>query len=39
MTTLENVVHELRYGQILKSTQDTTYVQSVFAQILEKTSL
>lgn len=36
MTTLENVVHELRYGQILKSIQDTTYVQGVFEQILEK---
>ncbi len=30
MTTLENVVHELRYGQILKSMQDTAYVRGVF---------
>ncbi|MGG1215788.1 HD domain-containing phosphohydrolase [Micromonospora provocatoris] len=36
MTTLENVVHELRYGQILKSTQDTAYVRGVFERILEK---
>ncbi|KOY80935.1 HD domain-containing protein [Lysinibacillus macroides] len=36
MTTLENVVHELRYGQILKSLQDTAYVQGVFEKILEK---
>ena len=36
MTTLENVVHELRYGQILKSMQDTAYVRGVFEKILEK---
>lgn len=36
MTTLENVVHELRYGQILKSIQDTAYVRGVFEKILEK---
>ncbi|MFJ7405263.1 MULTISPECIES: HD-GYP domain-containing protein [unclassified Lysinibacillus] len=36
MTTLESVVHELRYGQILKSTQDTAYVRGVFERILEK---
>ncbi|MFJ5765916.1 HD-GYP domain-containing protein [Lysinibacillus sp. NPDC093210] len=36
MTTLESVVHELRYGQILKSTQDTAYVRGVFEKILEK---
>ncbi|WP_427108240.1 HD-GYP domain-containing protein [Lysinibacillus xylanilyticus] len=36
MTTLENVVHELRYGQILKSIQDTVYVRGVFEKILEK---
>jgi len=36
MTTLENVVHELRYGQILKSMQDTAYVRGVFDKILEK---
>ncbi|WP_346766917.1 HD-GYP domain-containing protein [Lysinibacillus sphaericus] len=36
MTTLENVVHELRYGQVLKSIQDTAYVRGVFEKILEK---
>ncbi|MGG2082324.1 HD-GYP domain-containing protein [Lysinibacillus pakistanensis] len=36
MTTLENVVHELRYGQILKSMQDTAYVRGVFEKILEE---
>jgi len=36
MTTLENVVHELRYGQILKSMQDTAYVKGVFQRILEE---
>ncbi|KPN97001.1 HD-GYP domain-containing protein [Lysinibacillus sp. ZYM-1] len=36
MTTLENVVHELRYGQILKSIQDTAYVRGVFEKILEE---
>ena len=36
MTTLESVVHELRYGQILKSIQDTAYVRGVFERILEK---
>ncbi len=36
MTTLENVVHELRYGQILKSIQDTAYVRGIFERILEK---
>lgn len=36
MTTLENVVHELRYGQILKSMQDTAYVRTVFEKILEE---
>ncbi|MGG2073089.1 HD domain-containing phosphohydrolase [Lysinibacillus irui] len=36
MTTLENVVHELRYGQILKSMQDTAYVREIFEKILEK---
>jgi HD-GYP domain-containing protein (c-di-GMP phosphodiesterase class II) len=39
MTTLESVVHELRYGQILKSTQDTAYVRGVFERILEKKHL
>ncbi|EON71771.1 metal-dependent phosphohydrolase [Lysinibacillus sphaericus OT4b.31] len=36
MTTLENVVHELRYGQILKSIQDTSYVRTIFEQILQE---
>lgn len=36
MSTLENVVHELRYGQILKSTQDTAYVRGIFERILEE---
>jgi len=36
MTTLENVVHELRYGQVLKSIQDSAYVRGVFEKILEK---
>lgn len=36
MTTLENVVHELRYGQILKSMQDTAFVRGVFEKILEE---
>ena len=36
MTTLENVVHELRYGQILKSMQDTSFVREVFEKILEE---
>ncbi len=34
MSTLENVVHELRYGQILKSMQDTAYVRGIFERIL-----
>ncbi|WP_432702767.1 HD-GYP domain-containing protein [Lysinibacillus sphaericus] len=34
MSTLENVVHELRYGQILKSIQDTAYVRGIFERIL-----
>ncbi|AVK99021.1 HD domain-containing protein [Lysinibacillus sphaericus] len=38
MSTLENVVHELRYGQILKSTQDTAYVRGIFERILAEKS-
>lgn len=38
MSTLENVVHELRYGQILKSTQDTAYVRGIFERILTEKS-
>lgn len=30
MITLENVVHELRYGQILKSMQDAAFVREIF---------
>ncbi|MFJ7735349.1 HD-GYP domain-containing protein [Lysinibacillus sp. NPDC097287] len=36
MITLENVVHELRYGQILKSMQDTAFVREIFEKILEE---
>ena len=36
MITLENVVHELRYGQILKSMQDASFVREIFEKILEK---
>ena len=36
MTTLENVVHELRYGQILKSIQDTAYVRGVLKRFWKK---
>ena len=36
MITLENVVHELRYGQILKSMQDTSFVREIFEKILEE---
>lgn len=35
-TALENVLHELRYGQILKSNQDTAYLRGIFEKILEK---
>lgn len=34
--TLENVVHELRYGQILKSFQDTAFVKNIFEKILQE---
>ncbi|KOS69746.1 metal-dependent phosphohydrolase [Lysinibacillus contaminans] len=34
--TLENVVHELRYGQILKSLQDTAFVRNIFGKILKE---
>lgn len=33
--TLEQVVHELRYGQILKSFQDKAFVRSIFEKILQ----
>lgn len=36
MITLENVVHELRYGQILKSMQDAAFVREIFEKILEE---
>lgn len=36
MITLENVVHELRYGQILKSMQDTSFVREIFEKFLEE---
>ena len=33
--TLDNVFHELRYGQLLKSFQDTAFVKTIFCEILQ----